>query len=333
MRRVPAILIVIFLAAPLLFASFVAISLGSWTLDRQFFLSLVDDTRLFQMPDAVSSASWSGAVIEDTGGLQWRSVGRAAKAVLTPDYLRGQMLSVVNQVFDYFDGRRGRFDISIDTTPVKTALRGDAGRSFARLLAEDLPVGGSADQFSVGPVRLPVSRPSSLSVDRAAAIILAGLPKLVSSIPDAVRLGDGAWEGPPGLHLSGAFIAGSIILLLIAGGFLTAAAFVGGESRFERLQWFGWSLLAPAAVVLVMGLLVILTFFAPWVRWGIENARLQVRGFSPSFIAALIDMVRHIVFRLGIGFLATGGIGAGISLGLLAWSWSIPRDGMKGVTT
>jgi len=340
MRRVTAILIVVFLACPLLFVSFIAIAVSTWTLDRHFYLSLLDDERLFQVPDAVSSASWSEAVIEGTGGLQWKSVGRAAGVVLTSEYLRGQAARVVNQVFDFFDGRSRRFDISIDTTPVKAALRGDAGRRFARLLAEDLPVGGSAADFKLRPGRLPVSRPANVSVDRAAAIIVAGLPSFVSAIPDTVRLSDDPWlrtgtnpgAGGPRFHLFGAFLAASIILLVIAGGFWTAAAFVGGETRFERLQWFGWSLLAPAAGVLLMGLLVTLVSFTPWMRWGIESAELQPLGFNASFISALIDAARHVVTRVCVGFLATGGIGAGISLGLLAWSWSIPREERKSAT-
>jgi hypothetical protein len=337
MRRVPAILIVVFLACPLLFASFIAIAVSTWTLDRHFYLSLLDDTRLFQVPDAVSSASWSESVIEGTGGLQWKSVGRAAAVVLTPAYLRSQAARVVNQVFDFLDGRSGPFDISIDTTPVKAALKGEAGRRFARLLAEDLPVRGSAADFRLGPGKLPVSRPSDVSVGRAAAIIQAGLPAFVSTIPDTLRLNADPWfgvqgnprTGGPRFHLFGALLAAGIILLLISGGFLTAAAFVGGETRFERLQWFGWPLLASAAGVLLVGLLVTLVSFAPWIRGGIESAQLQTQGFSASFISALIDAVRHVVTRAAVGFLAVGGIGAGVSLGLLAWSWSIPRTERK----
>jgi hypothetical protein len=340
MRRVPAILIVVFLACPLLFGSFVAISLCTWTLDRHFYVTLFDDVRLFQIPDAISSASWSTSTIEGTGGLQWKSLGRAAEVVLTPEYIRGQAVGVVNQVFDFFEGRSPRFDISIDTRPVKAALRGDAGRKFARLLAEDLPAGGSPSGFKVAPGRLPVSRPASVSVEQAAATIQSALPTFMSSIPDTVRLSDdptfrigmNPWGGGPRFHFFGAVLAGSIILLLIAGGFWTAAAFIGGETRFERLQWFGWSFLAPAAGVLLMGLLVVLISFSPWVQWGFQSARLEIHGFSPSFVSALIGAARHIASRVGIGFLATGGIAAGIALGLLAWSWSIPRDERKGVT-
>jgi hypothetical protein len=68
--------------------------------------------------------------------------------------------------------------------------------------------------------------------------------------------------------------------------------------------------------VLLMGLLVFLAAAAPWVR---------IHGFSPAFIAALADAARHAVSRIGIGFLAVGGIAAGAALGLLAWSWSLPH--------
>jgi hypothetical protein len=314
-RRIPALLIVIFIACPLLFASLLTIALGTWTMDRRFSLSLVDDERLYQVTDALSSASWSGHIIEGTGGLQWRSVARAAGVVLTPDYLRGQARRVVNQAFDWLEGRSGPLDISVDAAPIKKALAGDAGRQFSQLLAEDLPVGGSASSFVVKPGRLPISRPSSVPVGRAAAIIQSGLPTFVSAIPDTVPIGNSWWPGPR-FNLVGAVLAAGILLLLLAGGFLAAAAFLGGETRFERLQWFGWPLLVPAAGVLLMGLLISLAATAPWVR---------IHGFSPVFVSALADAARHVVSRISVGFLAVGGIAAGAGLGLLAWSWSIPH--------
>ncbi len=340
MRRVAAILIVVFLVCPLLFAALMTLSFSTWTFDRGFYLALLDDARLYQVPDAVSSASWSEQVIDGTGGLRWRSLGRAAGVVVTPEYARGQALSVVNQVFDILDGRARTRDVTIDVAPVKAALlRVDTGRRFARLLAEDLPVNGSAAGFTVMPGRLPVSRPSSISVERAAALIQTGLPVFVSSIPDVVRLGNeptvpvghSRWGGGPRMPIAGFLFLADAILLLLAVGFAVAAAFVGGATRFERLQWLGWSLLAPAAGVLLTGLIVVLSFFAPWVQWGIEHVRLEIQGFSPGFISAVIDVARHALSRIGTGFLATGAIGAGVALGLLGWSWSIPQGERKGV--
>ncbi len=336
MRRVPAILIVIFLACPLLSAAFLAISLSTWTMDRGFYLGLLEDKRLYEVPDAVSSATWSSAGIEGTGGLQWKSVWRAARVVLTPEYLRSQAVHIVNQVFDSLEGRSPWFDLTIDAAPIKTALRGEAGRRFARVLAEDLPVGGSRESFRVTPGRLPVSRPSSISIDQAASIIQAGIPAFLRSIPDTLRLGDeptiqlrDARFGPR-FPIFGWLVTAGIILLVFGAGFLTAAAFVGGESTRERIQWCGWPLLVPAAGTLLLGLLVIAGISAPWVQWGLASARLESSGFSPAFVAAVTDAARHVATRVGIGFLATGGVAAGIALGLLAWSWALPRGGNGG---
>lgn len=336
MRRVPAILIVIFISVPLLSAAFLAISLSTWTMDRRFYLGILQDTRLYEVPDAVSPATWSAAVIEGSGGLQWRSVDRAARVVLTPEYLRGQAARIVNQVFDFLDGRSA-LDLSIDAAPAKAALRGEAGGRFARLLAEDLPVGGSRAGFRVTPGRLPISRPASMSVDEAARIIRSGIPVFLSSIPDTIRVGDepaaafhDTYWSVPRFPVFGWALLSGLILLFLGAGSLTAAAFVGGEAARERLQWYGWPLLVPAAGTLVVGLLVIAGISTPWIQSVLAEARLEAFGFSSGFIAAVAEAARRVAARIGVGFLATGGIAAGAALGLLAWSWALPRNGGRG---
>jgi hypothetical protein len=336
-RRVLAVLLVVILACPLLAFGLVTVSLSAGVMDRQFTLGLLDDARLYQLPDAVSGATWSTDVIEGTGGLQWKSVARAARVVLTPDYLRGQARRVVNQVFDSLEGRADWFDLSVDATPIKVALRGDAGRRFARLLAEDLPTGGRLEDFRVSPGRLPVSRPAGMSVDRAAALLQAGIPAFLSSIPDTIRLSDAPAEGfrsmpggsyhPEGPRFSAtaAVMIAGIVVLAFGAGLLVAAAFLGGRTARERVQWCGWPLLVPAAGVLLAGLAAMAT--SAWIPMGIANARLELYGVAPSFVAAIIDAARHTASRVGVTFLAAGGIATGLSLGLLAWSWAVPpRD-------
>jgi hypothetical protein len=307
---------------------------STWTLDRSFYLGLLADERLYQIPDAVSSATLVPSDVPGLHGLTMRSAGRAAREVITPAYMRSQAARVVNEVFDYLDGRSA-LEITLDMAPVKQALAGDAGRRFSRILAEDLPVGGSAASFAVRPLTLPSSRPSSLSVDKAAAIIQAGLPTFAGSIPDTVRLASpniyfpGSWRGGMGFSAMGFLVMADVVLLILAGGVWTGAAFVGGANRFERLQWFGWSLFVPAVAVFLVGLLVDLSMLSRWVRWGIESAALDAQGFGPPFVAALVDVARHAIARVGTGFLATGAIAGGMAMGLLGWSWSIPAEERK----
>ena len=338
MRRVPAILIVIFFVVPLLFAALATIGVSTWALDRSFYAGLMNDERLYQIPDAVSSATWLPAEMSGFGGLPLPTAARALREILPPAYLRTQAVSVIGQAFDFLEGRARVFDVSVDLAPVKKALLGDPGKRFALRLAGDLPVGSAGGDFTVLPGRLPRSRPSTLSVDKAAAIIQAGLPIFLKSIPDTARLSDNPsftyvlvhWGRGPGFSAMGLLIFADIVLLFIAGGFWTAAAFIGGANRFERLQWFGWALFVPAAAVFLMGLFINVSFFSGWVQWGIDSARLGSHGFPPSFIAALIDGARRAMTRAGTGFMASGAIAGGAALGLLAWSWSMAREERKG---
>jgi hypothetical protein len=333
MRRVPAILIVLFLACPLFFAALVTISVSTWALDRNFYLGLLSDERLYQVPDATTSATWGGAAIPGLEGISWRSVGRASKEIFTPAYLRGQALRILGDVFDTLEGRESVAELSIDFAPVKKALLGEPGKRFARMLAEDLPVGGAAADFQVKRSSLPHSRPASISVDRAASVIQAGLPELAKSIPDTYRIGDSGsfhfegwrWERFPRFSVVGMLVFADVVLLLIAGGFWVAAGFIGGANTFERLQWLGWSLLAPALGVLAIGLLINMSVFWDWIRWGIETARLATQGFGEGFSAALLAAIRQAMMRVGTGFIATGAIAGGVAAGLLAGSWAMPK--------
>ena len=333
MRQVPAALIAVLLVFPLFLAALYAVGVSTWALDRDFYLRLVDDERLYQIPDATSSASWSNDVVPGFPGIPARYAVRASRESLTPAYLHSQARRVVGQVFDFLTARTPGITITLDLVPVKHALLGEPGTRAARDLAEDLPVGGSPADFVVKGNRLPSSRPSSIPVARAASILAAGLPQVVHEIPDTVSLADApvyGWSGTPwsGPRWSvfGALVVADVILLALAGGAWVAAGFVGGTDRFRRLQWMGWSLLAPAIPVVLTGLAIILGAVSPWIRFGIQSAELTRFGFPSAFSAALIDAARYAATRVGVGFLATGAVAGGAAIGLLTWSWSIHAE-------
>ncbi len=324
---------VIFLVCPLFFAALLTVSVATWALDRDFYTQLMSDERLYQVPALPDgSMTWIASEMPGLESISLRYGARALREVVTPAYMRTQAVSILNQAFDIMEGRAAAYDVSADLAPVKTALLGDAGKRFALALAQDLPVGGA--DFVMGPGRLPVSRPSAVSIERAAAIIQQGLPGFVKNIPDRIRLSD-TWSireasvfMRDGVRFSllGVLVFADVVLLLLAAGLWIAAAFIGGANRFERLQWLGWPLLVPAAGVFLIGLATILPIVFPWAQWGIESAHLDQNGFSASFVAAIIDLVRHALSRVGEGFLAAGAISVGVAIGLLAWSWSMPRE-------
>jgi len=324
---------VLFLVCPLFTAAFFTIGVSTSVMNRSFYTAILDNLDLYQIPDAVSSATWTARDVPGLEGFSFNASARAMREVLSPAYMRSQAVSVLNQVFDVLDARASSDEMAIDLAPLKAALLGEPGKRFARALAQDLPVSESST-FVIAPGRLPVSRPSSLTVEKAARLIEAGLPTFTRAIPDSARLSDAwmshGWHWHPHIPLTGALVMADILLLLFAGGLWVAAAVVGGATRFERLQWLGWPLFAPAAGVFLTGLAIFLCARSGWVQWGLESAHLAAQGFSGSFVTAVTDAVREAGSRAGTGFLATGAIAIGAAMGLLGWSWSIPESERRG---
>lgn len=175
MRRLPAVLVVIFLVLPLLSAALLTVSISTWALDRGFYTGLIGDERLYQIPDRIGSATWGAIEIPGLSGITFPFSPRAAREVLTPSYLRSQAVRAMGELFSFLEGLRP-LDLSLDLEPVKSALLGDPGKRFARVLAAELPVGGTDSGFVVKPGGFPRRgprpsrstrrRPSSRQVSR-----------------------------------------------------------------------------------------------------------------------------------------------------------------------
>jgi hypothetical protein len=322
MRRLAAALIVILVALPLLGAAFSVVSVSTWLLDRRFYVSLVSDPRLFEIPRG-GTTRWAGDAFV-IGGMDGPAALSALREVVTPAWMQGQAESAVNQVFDFLQGRTERFDISVDLHAVKAALAGEPGRRFAAVLARELPVGSASAPFRVDAHALPTVRPSTLSVEKAAAAIQAGLPAFTAGLPDTAHLADSPWYQEDGSWVPrfaplNALVAADTLLVLLAAGALAAAAFAGGATRFERVQWAAWPLLVPAAGTFLFGLLVTVGLGSGLMHWSIEHARLGDAGFSPAFVDAVAAAAQRVVARVGTGFIATGAVAGGTAAGLLAW--------------
>jgi hypothetical protein len=334
MRSFPAALIVVFLVFPLFMAGLVAVGVSTWVLDRHFYTTILSDSRLYQIPDGLSAATRLTVDLPGRSRLSLSASPRAFKEILPPDYVRNQALGVLGSLFDFLEGKAGVFDPLVDLDPIRKALVGPEGRRFARMVAEDLPVGSPGGPFVIRPGRLPDSRPPTISVERAAALIAAGLPTFANAIPMRIRLTDafGWGEVVRGQEWQGsvlrALVIADLIILFIACAFWVAAAFLGGVDGRQRLQWMGWSLLAPAACVFLIGLVITIAAFAAASRSGLATADAGAGAvrFSPAFMTAVYDAARFAMRRVGLGFLATGAVAAGVSMALLGVSWSMTKE-------
>ena len=318
MRWLPALLLVIVLVFPLFLASLSTIAVATFAIDRGFYRRIVDDERLYEVPDLLT---------DSFPGLEAFPLEHASKAlreVLTPAYLRGQVRHLLDQVFEFIEGRATLQPV-VDLAPVKAALAGEAGRRFALALAKDLPECEGAVRSQPGA--LPACRPAGTSVEQAARQIEAALPAVIEQMPDRLPFG-GTVELPwRGFSASSMLVATAVGLLALSCGAWFAAAFAGGADRRTRLLWLSSSLAAPAAVVLLIGLVALSSFTWGWMRSGLAEARLDLQGFGAGFVDAVTDAARYAVRRVALGFLASGGVAAGLAVGLLAWALSISREG------
>jgi hypothetical protein len=326
MRWLPALLLVLVFVMPLFIGGLSAVAVATFVLDRAWYASFLSDERLYDIPEAVSGATWK-ATLPGLSAFP-PTMGRdALRELLPPAYLRDQAGSVMDQVFSYLWGR-SPLDLSVDLSPLKRSLVGDKAKRFALELAKDLPVAASATAPARGTI--PSSRPRGWTVDQTARVIEAALPTVLAGVPDRLELGDTVPLPWRGFSAFGMLIGAAVFMLLFACGAWFGSAFAFSSINRERLLWLGGSLLAPALCVLSIGVFSAVSPMAlSFARIGIATVDFGEVGLGQGFVDAVLDAARLSLGRVAVGFLATGGVAAGIGIGLLVWGGISPADDRK----
>lgn len=335
MRQAIAVIMVILLVFPLIFAAMMSFSVGTWALDRGFYLQLASDERIYEA--ILRENAWEEAQIDEVAeieGIPSDALVRALREVVTPNYLRSQAVSVINRTFDGIEGKTSSLELSMDITPLKDRLRSDGGDRFARSLAANLPVCSAGQTQSAAGSQMPRCRPENLSEEQLAQQITAALPDFLDSLPDS-------YPDPPetvffdytpagefwiGFIGTNRLVWASILLALIAAGFWVGTAFVGGENRRQIVQWLGWPLFVPAVLTLISGIAVRIAAGWPWMNYGMSGWLATDVWYRAEIAAVMSTVMRTAIRAVARGFLITGGISLGFSLGLIIWSFSVSAD-------
>jgi hypothetical protein len=321
MRWLPALLLVLVFVIPLFIGGLSTVAVATFVLDRSWYAGLLSDERLYDLPEAVSGATWQTDVPGLTGFP--RSMSRdALRELLPPAYLRDQASAVIDQLFTFLWGR-GPLDLSLDLAPLKRNLAGDTTKRFALALAKGLPEAAAATAPARGTI--PFARPKGWTADQTARFIESALPTVLSRVPDRVRLGDTVPLPWRGFSAFGLLIVAAVLLMVLAAGAWVGSTFTFSAAPRERLLWMGGSLLAPALCVLAIGVgAAVSPLTLPWVRFGIASIDFAPVGLGQGFTDAVLDAAAFAARRVATGFLATGGIAAGIGIGLLVWGGVSP---------
>ena len=330
-RKVIAGLLVVLIVWPLAFAALTLLSINSWILDRNFYINLLDDPKLYEallsqdLPTYVNTRWFPREINSD---LPPAALDKALREVMTPQYLRDQAVGIVNQAFDSLEGRHDTFDLSLDFAPVKAAAQGDGGPRFASVLAAQLPACVVGEEPQIAGSTLIRCRAADVTVDAATQQIVTALPAFIDKIPDQISLSRqpfnlrADWR-PFNLIFLGNFGLSMTVTLLLGmlAVFWLIAAFVGGTNRRERLMWLGWSLMVPAGLVLIGGIALSSPLISPSLYISLDQARFAVEGvpYSAALRQAIIEAANRATSAVSGGFLWSGGLAAAIALGLIVW--------------
>lgn len=335
MRKAIAAVLVVVLVFPLLLAALMTFSVSTWAFDRGFYLQLVSDERIYEV--ILSETAWKQEQIfgvTEFDGIPGDALIKALREVVTPNYLRSQAVSLVNDAFDAVEGRASVLKLTVDLTPLKDRLQGEAGDRFARSLAANLPVCSAGEEAFAPGAQLPRCRPANLSEERAAEMIGKALPAFLDSLPDTYPQPpetihfhytpeDEFWTGFVGTNR---LIWVNILLALVAASFWVGAAFVGGENRRQIVQWLGWPLFVPAVLILIGGITIRITAGLPWINYQLSSWVVSDIWYSVEIAEVISTIARSAIKAIARGFLVTGGISIGISVGLIVWSYSMEAE-------
>src|SRR5690606_23722535 len=328
MRKLSALFILIAVFFPLAFAAMTLTAIRPWILDRSFYERLVNDERLYEtlLTEDLSNR-FDEEIFTPVEQLPLDALSVALREVVTLDYLRTQSLNVVNEVFDYLEGRERKFELSLDITPIKAALAGEGGIRFAAALAAAIP--------NCTPGQQPIAPGGSLtrciavgeSIPEAAEQIAAALPTVLEDTPDQIILDgqgyirmnwyDYAWFFGSDVH---AVLDVAILMMIFtAVGAGLVGAFLGGDDLRGRLKWLSASLFAAGSLFLCAGLVLAPSLIGGPIRSGVASTRWST-PYSERRRAAVADVVVPVSQQVGSGILISGIIACLMALALLSWS-------------
>jgi hypothetical protein len=333
MRKIIAILLIILFVFPLMLATLCTAAVSTWALDRKFYEDVLGNEKLYEallsedLPIYVNRH-----VVSDVDQVAVGALSNALRVVLTPQYMRSEAIRIVDDVFDFIEGQQSTLEIYLNLAPIKALVTGEKRQEFANALAMALPTCKPGEDSTAAGGVLTRCIQTNQTVDAAALDIYNQLPEYVAKYPDRLELStsfqfseDMGWSRPlvSFAGRSGLTLA-VIILVVMTGGVWLLAAVIGSETWKNRLHWLGWSLVVPAGLVFLIGLVTNSNVTGDWVRYGLNQARFDGYEYTLTFQQTLWEALQPAMDRISSGFLVAGGAAGGIALALIIWAFTMP---------
>jgi hypothetical protein len=341
MRKLIAIIFSAILVIPLLLSTQALISVGSFALDRQFYIDTLDNENVYDtiisntMIPRILRSGLSLPADADTAQLQ-----SVLESILNREYFKSQINSFMDSLFGSLLGRREEFTPVIDLTSLKTSISGEKQLEFLTALAGAMPVCEPGQSPGFGGVGQSACKPEGIPDETLVVDYLQPiLPLALAQIPDQMLLVEN-WEELqsyrnyrsfiPGMAVPASLLLSAILLALLSFSIWYITSLIADETWRVRLQWLGWTLMIPSALVFLIGLTAASNIPTYWINYGLDRAQFGINPFlGPGLREALREIIRGAVPRVSTGFLMVGGISGALALGLIFWGQMTPRQSLK----
>lgn len=333
MRKLFAFFIALVLVMPLLLAAQAVIASSSFILDRDFYTDSIDSEDVYE--HIITDAVIWGLISEQLAlppGTDTTRLQAVLNKAINRSTIRSQVSGLVNEFFDYMQGDRETFNPQLDVSSVKSSLAGDLQEEFLLELMAVLPVCDESQLQALNSGELAPCKPAGIPDELLIENFLKpAFPFILVSIPNQISL-EGRWSAwqeqddwrslVPGQALPASLILAAVVLGFMAASLWYMAALLADSTWRVRLQWLGWMLFFPSALIFLTGLLIGSGISAPLLEFGLERVSLP---FGPAFEAIFKAVLSGGIPRAAGAFLMVGGISSAFALALFLWGWVIPR--------
>jgi hypothetical protein len=303
-RKVLGVLIVIFIAIPILFGVIWAVGMVRATTSAAFLSDLPRDI-LAELPataDAVLAAGRDEEIIDDPAARAWfqaaAKTGTSMKDLMARTgitaWVEDELSASLKRLGDMLRGQARLEAVIVDMRPLKKALRDPAMDAFLEATAANLPPCGESDIQAWRDIASGLSRGRDLpgcSPDPALAreALLAARDRSLRDMDDEVQIMEG--EAPEVFvryGISRIVSGASYALFLLPALFILLAVLIGAKTPADRWRWSGITILASSLPALILAFGV--EKFAAWMvhggiyrwhsPWGSEVGRMVLDKLS-----------------------------------------------------
>jgi hypothetical protein len=329
MRNFLGILLTIILVFPLILSTLVIYSISTWAVDRDLYIDALSSQEI--QAQLVSDEIIQKALTESMSeieGLDSAAFGTLIRSILPAQYFKDQVTTMVNQVFDFLEGKIEVLTLQFDLTEIKAAFNGPNQQELFIKLAQALPV--CQEDQPVKGEGIYICKPDFIGEDVFVEYYLKpNLPVLLALIPDSITVVEpftlqNKFQDVPAPFQQFLYLGNlKNAIILLAGltliiWFLTAL--IAGKNWKERLQWLGWTLIIPSIIVLVMGFTAGSELSWNMLQFGLDQFNIQKMGDLPVFTQEILQTLNTVFAEhISSSFILTGGFCSAIGLGFIAW--------------